>query len=106
MKTLLTPLSEMAEYEEAKSKIKREKGIVELNGCADSQKLHVVYGLSGDYRNKIIVTYSEQRAKELSEDYSFYDRDTAVTVRGTLSFTRPMYTETFLRSSVWQPLNR
>lgn len=78
MQTLLTPLSEMAEYEEAKSKIKREKGIVELNGCADSQKLHAVFGLSGDYRYKIIVTYSEQRVKELAEDYAFYDKDVEV----------------------------
>ena len=75
MKTLLTPLKEMAEYEEARSKIKRETGIVELNGCVDSQKLHAVYGLSSDYRYKVIVTYSEQRVKELSEDYSFYDKD-------------------------------
>ncbi|MCR4808124.1 MAG: DEAD/DEAH box helicase, partial [Lachnospiraceae bacterium] len=76
MKTLLFPLSEMADYMEAKAKIKKETGIAEINGCVDSQKLHVVYGLSEDYRNKVIVTYSEQRAKEIAEDYAFYDKNT------------------------------
>ncbi|MCR5507159.1 MAG: transcription-repair coupling factor [Lachnospiraceae bacterium] len=75
MKTLLAPLSEMAEYEEGRSRLKKTPGIIEINGCVDSQKLHVVYGLGEGYRHKLIVTYSEQRAKEICEDYAFYDRN-------------------------------
>ena len=78
MNTLLTPLTELAEYEEAKAKLKKSTGLIELNGCVDSQKLHVVYGLSADYKYKIIVTYSEQRAKEICEDYSLYDKDVCI----------------------------
>ncbi len=78
MKTLLAPLNEMADYEEARVKSKRNKGITEINGCADPQKLHAVYGLSRDYRYTVIVTYNEQRLKEICEDYSFYDKDVAV----------------------------
>ena len=74
MNTLLAPLSEMAEYEEGRSALKRTPGIIEFNGCVDSQKLHVVYGLSEGYRYKLIVTYNEQRAKEICEDYAFYDK--------------------------------
>ena len=74
MNTLLAPLHELADYEEAKSRLRRKRGIIELNGCVDSQKLHIVYGLSEGYKHKVIVTYSEQRAKEIYEDYSFYDR--------------------------------
>ncbi|MCR5419836.1 MAG: transcription-repair coupling factor [Lachnospiraceae bacterium] len=75
MKTLLSPLEEMADYEEAGIKLKREYGIVELNGCVDSQKLHVAYGLGKEYKYKIIITYSESRAKEICEDYAFYDKE-------------------------------
>ncbi|MBR5407618.1 MAG: transcription-repair coupling factor [Lachnospiraceae bacterium] len=65
----------MAEYEEGRARIKRSPGIIEINGCVDSQKLHVVYGLSEGFRYKLIVTYSEQRLKEISEDYAFYDKN-------------------------------
>ena len=78
MKTLLNPLSEIADYGEAKKQLNRETGIIELNGCVDSQKLHIVYGLSEGYKYKIIVTYSEQRAREISEDCLFYDKNTEI----------------------------
>jgi transcription-repair coupling factor (superfamily II helicase) len=41
----------------------------------DSQKLHVVYGLSDGLKYKVIVTYSDLKAKELYEEYKFYDRN-------------------------------
>ena len=78
MKTLLTPLSEMAEYGEARNQLNKKTGIIELNGCVDSQKLHIVYGLGEGYRYRIIVTYNEQRAREISEDCLFYDKNTEV----------------------------
>ena len=73
MEALLDPLRELAEFEEAKAELKKN-GIIEINGCADSQKLHMSYGLSDGFQYKIIVTFSEQKAKEIYEDYQFYDR--------------------------------
>ncbi len=73
MNTLMTPLNEMAEYDEAKREILKSKGLVEINGCVDSAKLHLIYGLSSEYTNTLIVTYNELRAKEICEDYSFYN---------------------------------
>lgn len=78
MNTLLTPLNELADYEEAKTRLKKKRGMIELNGCVDSQKLHIVYGLSEGYKHKIIVTYNEQRAKEICEDYAFYDKNAEI----------------------------
>ena len=75
MRALLAPLEELGEFEEIKKMLKRESVTVSLSGCADSQKLHMIYGLAGDFRYKIIVTFSELRAKELYEDYKFYDRN-------------------------------
>ena len=75
MRALLSPLEELGEYEEIKKMLVRESVSVALSGCADSQKLHMIYGLGDSFRYKIIVTFSDLRAKELYEDYKFYDRN-------------------------------
>ena len=75
MKALLAPLEELGEYEEIKKMLVRESVSVALSGCVDSQKLHMIYGLGESFRYKIIVTFNDLRAKELYEDYKFYDRN-------------------------------
>ena len=75
MRALLAPLEELGEYEEIKKMLVRESVSVALSGCVDSQKLHMIYGLGDSFRYKIIVTFSDLRAKELYEDYKFYDRN-------------------------------
>ena len=75
MRALLAPLEELGEYEEIKKMLAKEHTSVALSGCVDSQKLHMIYGLGDGFRNKIIVTFSDLRAKELYEDYKFYDRN-------------------------------
>ncbi len=75
MRALLAPLSELGEYEEIRERFARGKASVALSGCADSQKLHMIYGLSQGVRRKLIVTFNDLRAKELYEDYRFYDRN-------------------------------
>ncbi|MDE7197662.1 MAG: transcription-repair coupling factor, partial [Lachnospiraceae bacterium] len=75
MRALLAPLSELGEYEEIRELLARRKVSVALSGCADSQKLHMIYGLSQGFRLKLIVTFNDLRAKELYEDYQFYDRN-------------------------------
>ncbi len=75
MRALLAPLSELGEYEEIRETLAGEKVSVALSGCVDSQKLHMIYGLSEDFRRKLIVTFSDLRAKELYEEYQFYDRN-------------------------------
>ena len=49
--------------------------MVAADGCVDPQKLHMVYGISDDFDFKIIVTFSETKAREIYEDYKFYDSD-------------------------------
>ena len=75
METLLAPLREMGEFEEIEKALYQDGGIVSLSGCMESQKLHMVYGLSSKFRNRLIVTYSDLRVKELAEDEQFYDRN-------------------------------
>jgi len=75
MQALLQPLNELAEFSEIKSDIRKKCGVTSINGCVDSQKLHMIYGLSEGLRYKVIVTYSDLRAKEIYEEYKFYDRN-------------------------------
>ena len=75
MRALLAPLEELGEYEEIKKMLVSKQACVALSGCVDSQKLHMVYGIGDGFRNKIIVTFNDLRAKELYEDYKFYDRN-------------------------------
>ncbi len=74
MRALLAPLEELGAYEEVKKMLAKNPVSVALSGCVDSQKLHVIYGLGEAFRYRIIVTFSDLRAKELYEDYKFYDR--------------------------------
>ncbi len=74
MQALLGPLSELAEYNEMKQLLAKRKK-VSVAGCVDSQKLHMVYGLSDGFRCKVIVTYSDIRVREICEDYKIYDRN-------------------------------
>lgn len=75
METLLAPLREMGEFDEIEKTLQKEHGIVALSGCMESQKLHMIYGLSSGFRNRIIITYSDLRVKELLEDYQLYDKN-------------------------------
>ena len=83
MQALLTPLQELAEYGNIREAIRKSLGTTSplqgaaasLTGCVDSQKLHMIFGLGDGFRIKVIVTYSDLKAKELYEEYKFYDRN-------------------------------
>lgn len=74
MKAFLTPLQGLAEFEQIKEKSKTNKGILQVSGCMESQKSHLMYGLSGIAPYRLILTEDERRAREIYEDYRFYDR--------------------------------
>lgn len=74
MKTFLTPLQGLAEFEQIKEKSKTNKGILQVLGCMESQKSHLMYGLSGIAPYRLILAEDERRAREIYEDYRFYDR--------------------------------
>lgn len=77
MRVLRKPFEEMGEYPQICRAIRNYQKVA-LSGCVDSQKMHMVYGVSDGFRNKIIVTFSDIRAREIYEDYKFYDRNTVI----------------------------
>lgn len=75
MKALTAPLHELGEFDEIEALIKKPGKTAALTGCVESQKLHMVYGLSDGFKSRLIVTFSDLRVKEIQEDYRFYDRN-------------------------------
>ncbi len=77
MNAFIEPLQAMTEYQEIRARLHdpNRSGILEVTGCIDSQKLHFVHCLSGEDYSRLIVTFSEQRAREFCEEYRFFDRN-------------------------------
>lgn len=78
MKFLTEPMQEMAAFEEAKKLLEKAKVNIGFSGLSDSSKLHIAYALTGKIGNKLLITYSDLRAREIYEEYHFYDRKTCV----------------------------
>ena len=78
MRAITTPLHELKEFEEINKYLEKPFACAEVTGCVDSQKLHFIDSLGADFKYRIIVTYSDLRAKEIYEDYKFYDRNVTV----------------------------
>lgn len=74
MNGFVSYLQELEGFEQAKESIQKGK-IVALSGCVDSQKVHSVFYLGDSFRQKVIVTFSENRVKEICEDARFYDKE-------------------------------
>ncbi len=75
MQALITPLTELAEFETVLKKRKQETGILQFAGCVNSQKTHMMYALGDGFDYKIIAVSSEMKAKQIYEEYRFLDSD-------------------------------
>lgn len=78
MKAFLEPLKKLSAYEEIYGKLRKNRGVLQLSGCIDSQKVHMACELGGEFPFRIILTYSEQRAKEIYEDCRYFDHETVL----------------------------
>ena len=79
MKAFTEPLKALGEFESIRDSLKKQKGMTEVQGCIDAQKAHFIYGLSEDFLFRVIVTYSELRARRSTTI-------TAVLIRTCCSF--------------------
>ncbi len=77
MNAFTEPLEAMTEYQEIRKLLSRKAGtgILEVTGCIDSQKLHFIHCISKEVYSRLIVTFSEQRAREFCEEFRFFDKD-------------------------------
>ena len=73
----MAPLKELQGYEETERALKKGGGVIQLSGCIDAAKPHMIFGMNNGSGNRIIVTFHEQKAKELYEECLFFDKRTA-----------------------------
>ena len=55
MEAFLQPLQGLAEFEEIKKRCGANRGILNVSGCMESQKVHLMYGLSGLFPCHLIL---------------------------------------------------
>lgn len=75
MQILRNPIRELGGYDEMSTALRKGQRVL-VTGCVDAQKLHIADGLGAGYEQRIIATFSEQKARELYEDALLYDRET------------------------------
>ena len=61
------------EFETLSAGVHDLRGIAQISGCIDAAKPHIMYSVNNGSGNRIIVTFQEQRAKEIYEEYRFFD---------------------------------
>ncbi len=73
MQALIQPLGELAEYEEIQKKKREGAGVLQISGCVNSQKSHMMYALGDGCKYKVIACSSESKARQVYEEYRFLD---------------------------------
>ena len=66
---MINPLVELKEYEDLTTALKKGKGPIHVTGSMDSQKVQLMHELGGSVGWKLVVTYDEQRAREIYDDF-------------------------------------
>ncbi|MBP5324822.1 MAG: transcription-repair coupling factor (superfamily II helicase), partial [Pseudobutyrivibrio sp.] len=71
MKTFLEPFKSLTAVESLREALHKYGKVYDLTGCAD--KAHLIFGIGVDAKYKLIITSDELKARELYDEYRFYD---------------------------------
>ncbi len=69
------PLAELIEFEEMNQELEAGRGPVQVSGCMDSQKVHLIQEVVQNISWKLVVTYDDSRAREIYEDFGCFRQD-------------------------------
>ena len=75
MEALNAPLKELPFYKEMMQSLSSGQTPVWIEGCIDTQKCHLISGIGALWPRKLIITHDETRARQICEDYRFFDRN-------------------------------
>ena len=64
MKALLAPLAELADYEEIRKNRTKENGMIQISGCVNTQKIHLLSGIGSGCGYKLVV-FSRRHTKSI-----------------------------------------
>lgn len=74
MNSFVYPLKHLAVFEDMKRDLSKSGKAVLVTGCVEQQKAHLVFGVC-DTPFRLIITHNEIRARQLYEEYRFFDRN-------------------------------
>ena len=74
MKALLAPLAELADYEEIRKNRTKENGMIQISGCVNTQKIHLLSGIGSGCGYKLVVFSNEEKAKKAYEEYLLLEK--------------------------------
>ena len=95
MRAFTEPLTQLQGYEELEQAVQKTEGVILVSGCIDAVKPHIVYSVHNGSGNRIIVTFHEQKAKELLEEYRFFDKTWHIIRRKIFFFISRISVEMF-----------
>lgn len=75
MHVLSAMLEKWAVFSQVQDSMKSRHFPIHLTGCVESQNCHLMDSLGQNYSYRLIVTHNEIRAREMYEDYSYFDRN-------------------------------
>ena len=74
MKAFFAPMKELGEFEEIRRALPKNRGVLQVTGCIDSQKAHFMAALTQDGTDRLIIAANDLRAKEIYENFKLFDR--------------------------------
>ncbi|MBQ7446362.1 MAG: transcription-repair coupling factor, partial [Eubacterium sp.] len=75
MNIFLEPLEQLKPYEEIEDHFQKKSGLLFVSGVTDAAKPHLMDALGRNNGKNLIITYEEQRAREIVDAYRFFRKD-------------------------------
>lgn len=94
MKALSEPLEQLNSFIQVKEYLQEGKGPVHISGTECSDRVFVMNGCAESADVRLVVTYDEERANRLYEDFRFYEKMFSYILQRTCCSSVQIYTET------------
>ncbi len=78
MKALSEPLEQLNSFIQVKEHLQEGKGPVHISGTEGSDRVFVMNGCAEAANVRLVVTYDEERANRLYEDFRFYEKNVLI----------------------------
>lgn len=78
MKALSEPLEQLNSFIQVKEYLQEVKGPVHISGTEGSDRVFVMNGCAESADVRLVVTYDEERANRLYEDFRFYEKNVLI----------------------------
>ena len=75
IRALYEPMTELETFRLIRQQMNKRSGCIQVSGCIDSQKAHLMACLAQAYPVTMIVAPNDLRAREIYENYRVFDRD-------------------------------